>query len=178
MIRTVKHDEIHCNSRIIIIDTAEMQNGVYETMALFKATGEDICTVISATEPDALKAHDEILSNYKVQELPAKYAKLRDDIKAALAIGRAAEDADPEDGGTCNFDSPALFLPRWNSRLVMQAVRDAGSGAFDWKAYGGRRYVIRPDSRCQANARSRNAEAMTKALSALGYDCMMYYQMD
>ena len=111
-------------------------------------------------------------------DLPGKYARLRDDLRAALEAGRAAEAADPEDGGTCNFDAAALSLPRWSADLIRQAAQEAGTGCFSWDCYGKRLWVIGPDTRAQGNARSRNAEAMVRALQAAGYDALDYCQMD
>ena len=110
--------------------------------------------------------------------LNGKYAKLRDDLKAALNAGREAEAKNPEDGGTCNFDSAAIKLPRWNKALVLQAAEEAGTRAWEWNLWGTRMWVFVPDSHAQANARSRNAEAMVKVLTALGYDAMDYCQAD
>lgn len=112
--------------------------------------------------------------------LAGKYAKLRDDLRAALEIGRAAQAANPEDGGTCNFDAPALYLPRWKAELVEQAAQEAEGRCWKWKRSwaGGSCWIFPPDSGAQANARTRNAEAMFKALQARGYDAIMYYQAD
>lgn len=110
--------------------------------------------------------------------LTGKYAKLRDDLISALAAGRAAEDANPEDGGTCNFDSAALQLPYWNGAMVEQAAREAGTRCFVWALWGSKSFVFGPDTRAQGNARSRNAEAMAEALKRMGYVATMYYQMD
>ena len=30
-----------------------------------------------------------------------------------------------EDGGTCNFDSPSLLLPRWQEKKIKQAAKEA-----------------------------------------------------
>jgi hypothetical protein len=175
--RSIMQDKLSYKGRALIISTVELFD-CFETIAM-RTDGTEVECSHSECEDAAILEHKRMRNKYAAPApLSGKYAKLRDDIKTALAIGRAAEDANPEDGGTCNFDSPALYLPRWNGRLVAQAAKEAGSGAFEWKGYGGRRYVLRPDSFAQANARSRNAEAAAKALSALGYDCMMYYQMD
>lgn len=113
--------------------------------------------------------------------LTGRYAKLRDDIITALAIGRAAEDQEFQrngDGGTCNFDSPALTLPRWSAEKIKQAAKEAGTSAYKWTLYGSTRWVIVPDSHCQAEPRSVCAEAMRDCFRALGYDAYMYYQAD
>lgn len=163
----------------IIIDAPEERPGEFEVMAMRpNGTALDCNTVYSIEDAEAAYK-----SMYRVfvaqpQPLKGKYAALRDHIRASLAIGRQAEREEAEDGGTCNFDSPAIHLPRWNKTLVEQAAKEAGSGVFSWDGYSGKCYVIRPDTRAQGSARTRNAEAMEKALSAFGYDTVMYYQMD
>ena len=112
------------------------------------------------------------------KHLIGKYAKLAEDLRVALAAGQAAEAENPEDGGTCNFDSPALFLPHWNYGMIEQASREAGCRCYEWKLFGSKMIVFTPDSGAQANARSRNAEAMCEELKSRGYDAKMYYQMD
>ncbi len=51
-------------------------------------------------------------------ELTGRYAKLRDDLIDAVAAGIAAEEKNPDDGGSMNFDSAAIRLPRWNLSLI------------------------------------------------------------
>lgn len=109
--------------------------------------------------------------------LTGKYAKLRDDLKAALIAGKAAE-INSDDGGSCNFDSPALYLPRWNEELVKRAAKEAGSSCFIWHLFKSKLFVFRPNTACQANGRSRNAEMMRKYLETAGYDAMDYCQAD
>ena len=116
--------------------------------------------------------------NTEIKSLPEKYAKLRDDLRAALEAGRKAQAENPEDGGTCNFDACSVELPRWNRSLVERAAKEAGTMCFALRRYGATMYVFDPDSYAQANARSRNAEAMTRAMKSLGWDAMDYCQMD
>ena len=112
-------------------------------------------------------------------ELTGKYAKLRNDLKIALLAGKSAERANPEDGGTCNFDSPTLILPRWRKALVKQAAKEAGSNCFEWKSFGvSGEFVFSTLTGGQGNARTRNAEAVKNMLKTMGYDASMYYQMD
>lgn len=111
-------------------------------------------------------------------ELTGRYAKLRDDVIAALEVGREAERANPDDGGAYNFDSASIKLPRWKKALVEQALREAGTRGWVWFSYGGSRWVISPDTRGHCNARSRNSEAMTRALSEMGYDAFEYCALD
>lgn len=110
-----------------------------------------------------------------MKDLTGRYAKLRDDLKTALGIGRAAQIG--EDGGTCNFDATAIYLPRWKADLVKQAAKEAGTDCFEWE-FGRRKFVFLPDSNAQANDRSRNAEAITKYMQERGYVAFDYCQMD
>lgn len=110
-------------------------------------------------------------------DLKGKYAKLAEDLRAALECGMAAERENPEDGGTCNFDAASICLPRWRKELVKQAAKEAGTVCRTWNC-AGTRYVFQPRTKGQANARCRNAKAMTRALHEMGYDAMCYYAMD
>lgn len=110
--------------------------------------------------------------------LKGRYAKLSEDIVAALAAGVAAELANPEDGGTCNFDSPALYLPRWKRSLVEQAAEEAGTRCRTWTSMGGGVYIISIQTSGQANARVRNMRAALKAFQDMGYDALGYYAID
>ncbi len=112
--------------------------------------------------------------NDKNTTLTGKYAKLRDDLIKARESGlkRAAVS---DDGGTCNFDSPAIKLPRWQVAKVKQAAAEAGCGCFVWFS-GVYVFVLRCDG--QANKVTAAAEAAEKALKNAGYDAFVYYQAD
>jgi len=187
MVNTVKHEEYTLKGRRVILDASELAPGSYETMLMTSGGYVEIASMRSATEAEALSHFAVIRAAYPPDKpkdkrapgaLTGRYAKLRDDLKKALAAGRAVEDANPEDGGTCNFDSSALSLPRWTAEKVKQAAKEAGTGCFVWNCYGSKQFVFGPDTRAQGNARSRNAEAMTAALRSMGYDAMDYCQMD
>jgi hypothetical protein len=111
------------------------------------------------------------------KKLPAKYLKLAEDLAAAHSTA-LAETADVDDGGTCNFDSPMLSLPRWNRAHVEEAARIAGVGAFQWRGWAGTYWVFCPRVPAQANRRSACSERMYELLKEKGYDASMYYQMD
>lgn len=185
MTETIKREEYTLKGRRVILDTARLAPGEYETMLFRSSDGLEIDSATAATEAEALAQYARIRAAYPPDaerpapaQLTGKYAKLRDDLKIALAEGRAVETANPEDGGTCNFDSPALDLPRWNAVKVQQAAKEAGSGCFIWSLFGSRRFVFTPSTRAQGNARSRNAEAVTAALRRMGYTAFSYCQMD
>lgn len=117
-------------------------------------------------------------TNTKTSALTGKYAKLRDDLRAALRAGQAMEAENPEDGGTSNFDAASLLLPRWTKSKIYQAAREAGTVCTTARLYGQCRYVFEPHTHSQGNARSRNAKAMTDALRSMGYEAYNYYQID
>ena len=137
-----------------------------------------IKTAAEAIAQDVTTEARQAAQQAAAKPLTGKYAKLRDDLKAALAAGRTVEDDDPEDGGACNFDAASLLLPRWKEALVEQAAQEAGTGCFTWSLFGKKRFVFRPNTNGQANARSRNAEAMTDALARMGYQAFCYQQLD
>ena len=192
MINGEYHSEYKYNGKRIVVDIAKFPSyahpeGVYEVMAYNKANGKELAMLRTPILDEAVAAYEMMMEDYPADEqrepnapppLTGKYAKLRDDLKRALQIGRDAEHANPEDGGTCNFDASSIRLTRWNSAKIEQAAKEAGTSCFKWDMYGGSRYVFSPDSHAQGNARSRNAEAMTKALREAGYDAMDYCQMD
>lgn len=185
MIDNTMHDEIKYQGKPLTVDTSYLPGygRAYETMAL-RPGGREVECVRSATLEEAQRVHRLMLAKYTAEpgepEQPApltgKYAKLRDDLRTALAATEPLEQT--EDGGTCNFDSPALFLPRWNGKLIEQAAKEAGCGAWKWTLWGSSRWVISFRSTGQANRRSRRAEALVKELTRMGYDCTEYCQAD
>lgn len=169
------NNRYHFEHKNIIIDAAQIGR-TYEVM-MMTTNGKEIESTITETEAEAAQVYESTVRKYqaKANKLTGRYAKLRDDLIKALQAGRAAEEADPEDGGTCNFDAAMIHLPRWIRKKVEQAAEEAGSSCFDWHDGW---MVFRPNTRSQGNARSRNAEAMVRALAAMGYETMDYCQMD
>jgi hypothetical protein len=93
--------------------------------------------------------------------------------KAALAV------ANTEDGGTCNFDTPLIKLPRWKTSEIKEVSEKSGIEIGDQLSgwHKGYRFVD-TTKHGQANCRTRMAEAAYHSLEADGYDVCMYYQMD
>lgn len=187
MTNSIKREEYTLNGRRVTLDTAQLAPGFYETMLFRSSDGLEIDSATAATEAEALEQYARIRAAHPSDaerpapvpaKLTGKYAKLRDDLRAALQAGREAEEANAEDGGTCNFDSAAICLPRWIAAKVEQAAEEAGTSCFKWELFRNPRFVFSPDTRAQGNARIRNAEAMTAALRSMGYDAMDYCQMD
>lgn len=176
------HKEQTYNRKRIIIDLCDLGPDYgsvrYEVVAMTKKDYIDFDSAHYMFLTDAIAAYQAMCRKYQdaPDELTEQYAQLRDDLKQALAIGKAAETGD--DGGTCNFDAPALNLPHWKSSLVIRAAMEAGTTAIDWTPFRVKHWVFEPDTEAQGNDRTRNMEAMLKYLSGLGYDTLAYRQCD
>lgn len=106
--------------------------------------------------------------------------------KALAAIG------DGDDGGTCNFDSPAVDFRACGltEQAAIRVIEQAGLRCYDWKPFRGYRdadgrlvrapkfLVICGFQHGQANLRTTMAEAFCHSMNADGCECRMYYQMD
>ena len=118
MATQIKRDEhIHlADGRNATLSAVQLSDGKYETMLLLNdGSGEEVVSYQSTSADDAVYFFYEIKNTYHVPELTGKYKKLADDLKAAHAYGLAHMGND--DGGTCNFDAPALTLPGWDKNL-------------------------------------------------------------
>lgn len=108
----------------------------------------------------------------------AKYERLTEALRRAITAAELAVAENPEDGGTCNFDSPALLLPRWNEKRVEEAAKKAGRGCFKWDCCGAKYFVFPLRVGGQGNSRTLAAETAKDSLAAEGYHANVYYQMD
>lgn len=183
---SIKREEYTYKGRRVILDAARLGDKI-EVMLMSNGGGTEYACETVDTEAEALEAFDRIRAahipdNERPQPsapapLSGKYAKLRDDLKAVHKIGLSAADK-VEDGGTCNHDAPALHLPLWKRALVEQACEEAGGGCFFWRCFGANMCVVCLPTPGQAYKQETAAEAMTKALSDLGYDALCYQAMD
>lgn len=105
-----------------------------------------------------------------------KYELLAEALRAAKAA--AESHANDDDGGTCNFDTAYLRLPRWNRELTRKAFESAGLRTDVWNVFGGSAYMILGCYNGQGDRRTNQAEAIRDVLQTAGYDCHIYYQMD
>jgi hypothetical protein len=99
--------------------------------------------------------------------------------REAAAAALAADPGPDADGGTCNFDTPAIRLPGIREKFVQECATEAGisASAFEW--LGGRRwFFVHVPSFGQANRRSRMAEAASRRLKELGLQAVMFCQAD
>jgi len=92
--------------------------------------------------------------------------------EAALAL------ADTEDGGTCNLDTPVVFLPHVPKARVEAAAALAGICVHHDTWLGRACWFVYTPLNGQANRRNRMAEAATKALKDAGLNATTYLQMD
>lgn len=165
----------------IIIDVANL-GGTYEVMAFVPRTGTEHECQRTASLEEAAQFYRDMLDRYALKEgenapLTGRYAKLRDDLKAALKAAEQAA-AGVDDGGTCCLDAPSLHLPRWRQSLVEQAAKEAGVGCSTWRLFGEKRYVFSMRTPGQARKVERAAEAATAELARRGYDSFCYQQAD
>ena len=97
-------------------------------------------------------------------------------------IAASAHNAD-DDGGTCNFDSPALDFKACGMKRAdaETAIKAAGLHCFEWKPsrFGrDKLLVITGFQAGQANRHTETAEAFYHSMKSDGYPVTMYYQMD
>jgi hypothetical protein len=100
-------------------------------------------------------------------------AKLVGDLREAAAVAVCSVDR-VEDGGTCNFDAPVLYVGR-KYKAAEAAIEEAGGSSFRWN---GGLVLSGFGFPGQANRRTRAAETMKQLLVSKGYQVGMYYQMD
>ena len=148
--------------------------GTYEVMYL-NGLGEELDSYQTKDWEQMQEAYARMVRAY----CPDSWKALIAELKAAKAIAQAA---DGNDGGTCNFDSPALSIPEgMKYEHVKACCVAAGVRCFDWKPFKDHEKMV-VLSGCagvgQANRRTKGAEAACKYLESKGWKCGMYYQMD
>lgn len=113
--------------------------------------------------------------------MTAVQKKVNDLAKVLIEAKKFAQNyVNSEDGGSCNFDAPKIYLPGWSRKSVETACKKADLSCFDHRFFRGseKGWVICGGTSGQGNRRSRMAEAMKDVIRACGYNCMMYYQCD
>ena len=179
---SIAHNEFGRGEKVLIIDAAEIAPGEYEVMAFYRGGSEIECYRTGDPE-DAKAAQARMVEQYAEDAIARlfspKMQNLVDALKAACAAAHAAREQNSEDGGTCNFDSPAIRLFRWRQADIEACANAVCLTVRDWNLYGTRRWVFGVPGPCgQANLRSRMAEAMVKSLKESGFDAMDYAQLD
>lgn len=164
----------------LVIDACQLDDETYEIITM-RPHGEEIELVRVASEGEARAVYAQMVDRYAhiAEAVPMTPAMLHlvAALKAAAEAGRAAVTG--EDGGACNFDSPAVALHRMTEKQVNACAKAAGTTVFPWRLYGQRLWVFNvPIAGPQGNDRTRQAEAMTASLVAAGYDAITYSQLD
>ena len=137
---------------------------------------EEVDSIQCEYEETALAHFERLKKYYHTPELKGRYKKLAEDLKEAKAYGM--DHAGDDDGGTCNFDSATLYLPRWNKEKVEIAAKTAGVGCSVWTSFTKCCFIFSIPGVGQGFRRTKAAEAMHDFLEERGYDAGMYYQMD
>lgn len=179
MVRRVKMDDNIrlADGRPAILSAVELQDGQFEVMLLTNdEAADEIRSARCESERVAMLIFSEMKDEYHTPKLTGRYKKLAEDLEEALAYG--LKHAGTDDGGTCNFDSPTLYLPRWDRKKVETAARVAGVGCSTWDSFSKKCYVFSVPGVGQGYTRTNAAEAVSKFLESRGYDAGMYYQMD
>ena len=177
MINGKYHVSIKWHGDDVLVDAAEI-NGKYEVMVLDRHGNDYECEVVD-TLGEAEESFMRMVRKYSGEPsvLKGRYAKLRDDLKRALASGAEEEKAYKYDLGTCNFDATGVCLRNWKHDLVRQAAKEAGTTAYTWELGAGW-WVFNPITHSQGSARTRNAETVTALMGGSGYRVCGYYETD
>lgn len=106
-----------------------------------------------------------------------KYEQLRNALINASLY--ASDFKDEDDGGTCNFDTVVINLPRWQYAKLKEMVATIpglriSKHYYDWSGH----FMIHGFEHGQANRRTAMVEAFSRRLCELGYDSSVYYAMD
>lgn len=175
---SIMNDVIGAGKNRLIIDTAQLESGKYETITM-KPGGYEVDSRATWHLEEARDNHALFLRRFRAEEnkyWPAKMYKLVTALREAR-VAAYAHDSDPDDG-TCNFDAPAVDLPRWREADVEACAEAAGLRCHGWTLFGGKMWVFSVLVAGQANRRTHAAEAMTKVLNDHGFTALTYYQMD
>ena len=100
----------------------------------------------------------------------------------AAKTAKAADQGPDSDGGTCNFDSPAIKFPKRTRKTFVQTIADLTDvRLFELDSWGAGWYLLGGITNGQGNRRCRMMEAALAVLKAEVPECIEvqgYYQMD
>lgn len=179
---SLRRREYGCGKHFLIVDVSEITPGEYEAIAM-RSNGNDLDVLKTTDREAAVEAFERMCRELGTAEdrasLSPRMTELVEALRKASEVAIAVREADAEDGGTCNRDSPALDLPGMKPREVEVCARMVGLTVFDWRLFKHRLWVFGvPGPSGQGNLRSRMAEAMTRSLKESGFDATEYCQMD
>ena len=101
-----------------------------------------------------------------------------DQIKTAIFSADKAIKYNPEDGGTCNFDSAMVKKEKgftYDETIAM--FKECGLYAYKGRGWN-KGWIIIGTPYGQANAQTRWAKAFAKSLKRQGFETSIYYQCD
>lgn len=174
------HAEFGTGSKTIIVDVCQFTDstfgpaGRYEVFAM-RRDGKELAEYTTMDYAEAVEKYRKFVRKVA----PEKYRPLIQAIEQASEAADAIRDGD--DGGTCNFDDPALKVPDGMTfQQVKACAMAAGINAIRWKPVknGPIFAILSVKVHGQGNLRTEGAEAAHDVLNGLGYDCTMYYEMD
>ena len=91
-----------------------------------------------------------------------------------IAVSEAEKVKGTEDGGTCNMDTPTVYLPGWNESAINEAF---GLTGLVPSRHGNTVFILRA-CEGQGYRRTAMAEAFCNSLKASGYSASVDYRMD
>ena len=113
---------------------------------------------------------------------PENKQKLISALKNAELAAVAADPGQDADGGSCNFDKPAIQIPNIRETTMKKIAEDSGVDLYPFHWMGNKKwYWVRTSSNGQANRRTTMMEAALKILkdeSPEGVRVQGYYQVD
>lgn len=182
--RRVLRNEYGSGKTGLVIDTAEIAENVFETMAYSMATHMELpgrSVVASFSQEDAEDAHAEMIERFAAEIEKAENTflpKMKKLIEALKTAKQAAEQVTIEDNGTVNCDAPAISLPYWREDEVRRCVKAVGLDASEWKFLRKKYWVLTVPGNAMGARRTKQAEVMAYSLVLSGYETTVYYQMD
>lgn len=166
--------EIRYLNRPLIVDT-RMIDGKYETIAM-RRNGKALYFLYSDSPALAADNHAKMIRHC----IPVYLRSFSDDLTACLTQARE-EFGKSEDGGTSNFDSPAIRFPGAHAGTVEAAASLVGENCSRWNNRRNQPFYdffVFSGPTGQGNRRTRIAERTTELLKERGYDTTVCYRMD
>lgn len=114
-----------------------------------------------------------LLEEQHVPEPTGKYKQLAIDLEKAKIY--AWEHMGNNDGGSFNFDSPYIYLPRWRQKLVSAAAKTAGLSCYKRRSGS---FLLNIPEVGDGYTRTKAAELMSDFLEKLGYHTGVFYMLD
>lgn len=102
---------------------------------------------------------------------------LIDALREAKLAADHAEGENPDDGGSANFDTTILILPRVHES-TMRSVSEASGVRVERKTGSSGQWWVWLNGGAQGALRTRRVEAAAEALRLQGFDAHVWYALD